>query len=163
LDAVVCRTGCIGFCAQEPLLDLSLPNGPRVSYANMTPEKTRTLLAAYAKGNLMPELALGRFAGEEYVSSGNSRAYPPCAPDLQRVPEWSNLDFYRRQKKIILRNCGSIDPMAIDETIARGTYRVGVYSVKLALRDFGRLAYMEAWMLSNSGRMFVRGGSHPIG
>jgi hypothetical protein len=40
---------------------------------------------------------------------------------------------------------------------------VGVYSVKLALRDFGRLAYMEAWMLSNSGRMFVRGGSHPIG
>jgi hypothetical protein len=40
---------------------------------------------------------------------------------------------------------------------------VGVYSVKLALRDFGRLAYMEAWMLSNSGRMFVRGGSHLIG
>ena len=32
LDAVVCRTGCIGFCAQEPLLDLVLPDGPRVSY-----------------------------------------------------------------------------------------------------------------------------------
>ena len=41
--------------------------------------------------------------------------------------------------------------------------KVGVYSVKLALRDFGRVAYMEAWMLSNSGRMFVRGGSHLIG
>jgi S1-C subfamily serine protease len=40
---------------------------------------------------------------------------------------------------------------------------VGVYSVKLALHDFRRLAYMEAWMLSNSGRMFVRGGSRPIG
>jgi hypothetical protein len=40
---------------------------------------------------------------------------------------------------------------------------VGVYSVKLALRDSGRLAYMGAWILSNSGRMFVRGGSHLIG
>ncbi len=40
---------------------------------------------------------------------------------------------------------------------------VDVYSVKLALRDFGRLAYKKAWMLSNSGRMFVRGGSHLIG
>jgi NADH:ubiquinone oxidoreductase subunit F (NADH-binding)/(2Fe-2S) ferredoxin len=123
LDAVVCRTGCVGFCAQEPLLDLALPNGPRVSYPNMTPEKTRTLLAAYAKGNLMPESALGRFAGEEYVSSGKTHAYPPSASELERVPEWSNLDFYRRQKKVILRNCGSIDPMALDETIARGTYR----------------------------------------
>jgi hypothetical protein len=42
-------------------------------------------------------------------------------------------------------------------------HTVGVYSVKLALHDFRRLAYMEAWMLSNSGRMFVRGGSRPIG
>ncbi len=123
LAAAVCRTGCIGFCAQEPLLDLVLPGGPRVSYANMTPEKTRTLLQAYAQGNLMPESALGRFANEEYVSSGKTHAYPPCPPELQRIPEWSNLDFYRRQKKVILRNCGSIDPMALEETIARGTYR----------------------------------------
>ncbi len=41
--------------------------------------------------------------------------------------------------------------------------KVGVYSVKLALRDVGGVAYKEAWTLSNSERMFVRGGSHPIG
>ena len=46
LQATVSRTGCIGFCAREPLLDLCLPNGPRVSYANMTPEKTRDLLTS---------------------------------------------------------------------------------------------------------------------
>ena len=39
------------------------------------------------------------------------------------MPEWSALDFYRRQKKVILRNCGSIDPLALDEAIARGAYR----------------------------------------
>ncbi len=123
LDAVVCRTGCIGFCAQEPLLDLVLPNGPRVSYAQMTPRKTRALLEAYSKGDLKPESALGRFASEEIVSTGEVHSYPSCSGPLQQVPEWSQLDFYRRQKKVILRNCGEIDPRALDETIARGTYR----------------------------------------
>jgi (2Fe-2S) ferredoxin len=123
LEAAVCRTGCIGFCAREPLLDLVLPNGPRVSYADMTPQKTRALLQAYAKGDLMPELALGRFVSEKYVSSGKTRVYPPCPAELERVPEWSSLDFYRRQKKVILRNCGAIDPMALEESIGRGTYR----------------------------------------
>ena len=127
LDAAVCRTGCIGFCAKEPLLDLVLPDGPRVSYANMTPEKTRLLLEAYATGqDLKPELALGRFEREEHVSTGDFHHYPPCPRQLQAVPEWSGLDFYRRQKKVILRNCGSIDPMNLEETIARGTYRGAV-------------------------------------
>ena len=122
LDAVVCRTGCIGFCAKEPLLDLVLPDGPRVSYADMTPEKAGQLLSAYARGDLMPQLALGRFASEEHVSTGDVHEYPSCPDVLMAIPEWSSLDFYRRQKKVILRNCGSIDPMNLAETIARGTY-----------------------------------------
>jgi NADH:ubiquinone oxidoreductase subunit F (NADH-binding)/(2Fe-2S) ferredoxin len=123
LDAVVCRTGCIGFCAREPLLDLVLPGGPRVSYGDMTADKTRQLLQAYSQGNLMPEWALGRFASEEHVSSGEVHEYPAGPETIRAVPEWSGLDFYRRQKKVILRNCGSIDPMSLEETIARGTYR----------------------------------------
>ena len=68
LDAIVSRTGCIGFCAKEPLLDLVLPNGPRVSYPHMTPKKTRALLEGYCQGNLQPELALGRFTSEEIAA-----------------------------------------------------------------------------------------------
>ena len=45
-DAAVKRTGCIGFCGREPLLDLVIPNGPRVSFGNMTPEKTSAVLSA---------------------------------------------------------------------------------------------------------------------
>src|SRR5512140_3868056 len=65
LDAVVCRTGCIGFCAHEPLLALVLPDGPRVSYPHIPPGKTRALLEAYSRGILEPEQALGRFTSEE--------------------------------------------------------------------------------------------------
>jgi NADH:ubiquinone oxidoreductase subunit F (NADH-binding)/(2Fe-2S) ferredoxin len=155
LDAVVCRTGCIGFCAQEPLVDLVLPGGPRLSYGRMTVDKTRQLLAAYKAGDLLPDRALGRMQSEEIVSTGQTEQYPGDCPDfrghprapsghplaggdgrqgrengtvpfaaqISAIPEWSSLDFYRRQKKVIQRNCGAIDPMSLEETIARGTYR----------------------------------------
>jgi NADH:ubiquinone oxidoreductase subunit F (NADH-binding)/(2Fe-2S) ferredoxin len=123
LDAIVCRVGCIGYCSQEPLLDLVLPNGPRVSYGNMTADKTRQLLAAYKRGDVQASMALGRFQFEELVSTGEVHKYPACNGEVGKLPEWSSLDFYRRQKKVILRNCGAIDPMAIEETIARGAYR----------------------------------------
>ncbi len=122
-DAMVTRTGCIGFCAREPLLDIVTPDGPRVSYGAMTPEKTRALLLAYfKKRDLKADQALGRFSGEEYVSTGETHAYSRSA-QTDPIPEWSTLDFFRRQKKVILRNCGSIDPMSINESIARGSYR----------------------------------------
>lgn len=124
LNATVIRTGCIGFCGREPLLDLVLPEGPRVSYGRMTPEKTTELLEAYSRdGSLKPEMALGRFAKEEYVLTGEHHEYGPAPAELENVTEWSDLDFYRRQKKVIMRNCGEIDPFSMEESIARGTYR----------------------------------------
>lgn len=124
LDAVVSRTGCIGFCSREPLLDLVIPNGPRISYGNMTPEKTRELLVGYARNkDLRSEWALGHVHDEELVSTGEVRTYSEQSIGLNNVPRWSNLDFYSRQKKIILRNCGLIDPVSLEEAIACGTYR----------------------------------------
>ncbi len=136
LDAVVCRTGCIGFCAKEPLLDLMLPNRLRLSYGNMTPEKTRRLLEAYAaQGDLKPEWVLGRFEGEEYVSTGEVHKYDGCSAELSKISQWSSLDFYSRQKKVIMRNCGSINPMDLEETIARGTYRGAFHALAQMLPD----------------------------
>ena len=45
-------------------------------------------------------------------------------------------DFYRRQKKIILRNCGSIDPMAAQQAIARGSYHGAFHALPIGgVRD----------------------------
>jgi NADH:ubiquinone oxidoreductase subunit F (NADH-binding)/(2Fe-2S) ferredoxin len=136
LDATIARTGCIGFCSQEPLLDLLLPNGPRISYARMTPEKTRSLLAAYAKsGELSPDMALGRFAGEEHVLTGEGHVYTSSQKAAEAVPEWSSLDFFQGQQKVILRSCGSIDPLSIDEAIARGAYRGAMVAIQEMPQD----------------------------
>jgi NADH:ubiquinone oxidoreductase subunit F (NADH-binding)/(2Fe-2S) ferredoxin len=158
LDAVVSRTGCIGFCAREPLVDLMLPGGPRLSYADMTPQKTRDLLAAYAaRGELMLDLALGRFESEQHVSTQEVHTYPSWSRDLGAVPEWSTLDFYRRQQKIILRNCGAIDPMSLEEALARGAYRG-------AIRALGQMTAAEVIdEITRSGLRGRGGAAFPTG
>ncbi len=124
LDAVVSRTGCIGFCQREPLLDFMIPSGPRITYANMTPKKTRDLLAAYAaEKDAKPKWALCRFQAEEHVSLGETHQYAPSTNGVGDVPEWAALDFNCRQERVILRNCGSIDPLSLPEAVARGAYR----------------------------------------
>lgn len=158
LDAVICRTGCIGYCSREPLLDLVLPNGPRVSYGNMTAEKVRTLLAGYAAhGDLKPDWALGRFEREEAVSAGDVHQYQACPEQLQAVPEWSDLPFYRRQKKVILRNCGSIDPLSLDETIARGTYRGAVQAITQMTPDAVIDQMVQSGLRGRGGAAFPTG------
>jgi len=131
LDATVSRTGCIGFCEREPLVDLFLPQGPRLSFARMTPKKVRALLESYAAGRLDTSHALCRFSGEVHVETGERRPYPSSSNGVSQVPEWETLGFFRRQQRIILRNCGSIDPESVQEAIARGAYRGAVRALKM--------------------------------
>ena len=124
LDAEVCRTGCIGFCQNEPLLDIMLPDGPRICFSKMTARKTRNLLESIAKGEAWkPSLALYRFEKEEHTETGEVHPYPVSSNGIGEIPEFSTVEFFRRQQRVILRNCGSIDPMRIEEAIARGAYR----------------------------------------
>jgi NADH:ubiquinone oxidoreductase subunit F (NADH-binding) len=123
LDAVVSRTGCIGMCRHETMVDLRLPDGPRVSYVKMTARKTNVLLEAFAEGNpLVPQYALCRFGREEHVATGYTHFYAPSKNGVSELPEWGDLAFSRDQQRVILRNCGSIDPFDIEEAIARGAY-----------------------------------------
>ena len=100
LDATVVRTGCIGYCAKEPMLDLVPPDGPRVSYGNMTPEKTRELLAGYAsKKNFRPDWALGHFHDEELISTGEVRTYSTQSAGLDGGAPMVRIGILQSAKK----------------------------------------------------------------
>jgi NADH:ubiquinone oxidoreductase subunit F (NADH-binding) len=135
-----------------------VPDGPRISYGNMTPEKTKSLLAAFAKnGDLRPDLALARFESEEHIMTGEAHTYPSPLSAVAALPEWSSLPFYRHQKKVILRNCGSIDPLSIEEAIARGAYR----GVIRALTEMSPDEVIDA--VANSGLRGRGGAAFPTG
>ena len=113
LDLMLVATGCIGYCQQEPLVDVALPGRDRVLYARMTPDRARDLIAAVAEGELPSAGALAIIPERNQVFSEK----PGFLPLLDELP------FYSRQRKIILRNCGLIDPARIEEYIARGGYQ----------------------------------------
>ena len=113
LDLTLIATGCIGYCQQEPLVDVALPGHGRVLYARVTPDRARELVAALAEGKLPSEGALAVIPEE-----------PPTGSEpAGGLPLLNELPFYARQHKIVLRNSGLIDPTRIEEYVARGGYQ----------------------------------------
>jgi NADH:ubiquinone oxidoreductase subunit F (NADH-binding)/(2Fe-2S) ferredoxin len=111
LAANVVEVGCIGPCYMEPLMDVALPGGPRVSYANVTSEKARQILtASLAHGDLLPKLAKGHFGDDAFTAQSG-------------IPRFFDLPMLKPQVRIILRNCGLIDPENIDHYLAQDGYQ----------------------------------------
>lgn len=116
VEARIVQVGCIGPCYLEPLMDIALPGGPRVCYANVTPEKAvKILTACLLKGDLQPKLAAGHFGDDDFTQKTG-------------IPRFFDLPMQKPQVRVILRNCGLIDPEEIDQYLARDGY-VGLQSV----------------------------------
>ena len=109
LSANVSEVGCLGLCFAEPLVDVKLPNGPRVVYGNVTPETAAEIVTTHVGlGSPAAHLALG-FLGEAGDGDGQ-------IPDLDQHP------MRVVETRIALRNAGSIDPGDIYQYIANGGY-----------------------------------------
>jgi len=112
-EARVVGVGCIGPCYLEPLLDVQLPGRPRVSYGNVTPRSAERILEAnLVRGDPLPGLAAG------HLGDGNGGG-----ADLDGIPRFFDLPMMKPQVRVVLRNCGWIDPENIDHYLARDGYR----------------------------------------
>ena len=95
-------TGCFGFCEKGPVVNVSPDN---VFYVQVKPEDAEEIV----KEHLINNKVVDRLLYEE--------------PTLkQKVSTQDEMSFYKKQKRIALRNCGTINPEDIDETIAAGGY-----------------------------------------
>ncbi len=111
LPAHIVQVGCIGPCYLEPLMDIALPGLPRVSYAKMTPEKASQIVAAcLSSGDLSPKMAIGHFGDQAFTAQSG-------------IQRFFDLPMLKPQVRIILRNCGMIDPEEIDHYIAVDGYQ----------------------------------------
>ncbi len=62
IEATVATTGCVGMCAQEPLVDVEQA-GRRVTYGKMTAAKVPTLIEEHLiKGNIVADWVVARGA-----------------------------------------------------------------------------------------------------
>ena len=107
IDAIVMQVGCVGLCYAEPLVDIIKPGRPRICYGNVTPEIVAQLIEDYlVKGNPRSDLALGTI-GHGVVDG---------------IPNLFELPMLKSQVRIVLHNCGFIDPTNINHYIACGGY-----------------------------------------
>ena len=100
-DAQVVRTGCFGFCEKGPIV-------------KVLPDETFyvTVKAADAKEIVAEHVIKGRPVKRLLYDKSQSHLNTKL----------EDISFYQKQFRIVLRNCGVIDPEKIDEYIARDGY-----------------------------------------
>jgi NADH:ubiquinone oxidoreductase subunit F (NADH-binding)/(2Fe-2S) ferredoxin len=123
LPYAVTETGCIGWCSQEPLLDVWVPGRPRVTYGRVKPKEVRAILAALPEPKT--DRALAVMTGDDNTLTGTFHSYTNGngAGRVDGVPSYADLPLFRRQLRIVMRNCGIVDPASLEEYAARGGYR----------------------------------------
>ncbi len=98
----VIKTGCFGLCAQGPIM-MIYPD--HLMYTQVQPEDVEEIFENHIKcGQVVTRLLAGSHEGEEISNALES------------------VDFFSRQMRVALRNCGAINPENIDEYIARDGY-----------------------------------------
>lgn len=141
------RTGCFGFCAAEPLVNVWLPGKPVVILHRVQASDVPAIVDDLAAGRVPAELALCKV--EEWDHITGHIKYGSGYPD---IPDWSQVPFFKGQKKIVLRHCGLINPDDIEEALAVGTYQA-LYKV---LIDSNPDAVIEA---VKAAKLRGRGGA----
>jgi len=108
IEAQVRAVGCIGMCHMEPLVDIQQGDGPRFTYAKVTPKKVKRIIEEHVmQGQVVDDWVFGKIPMD----------------DESGVCCYADKPFYGKQLRYVMRNCGLIDPRKIEEYIAAGGYR----------------------------------------
>jgi len=99
-QVTVVETGCIGMCASAPVV---LIEPYEYFYGGVTPEDVEEIIST----TIQDAKPLDRLA---------------VVQDGKPVVKVSDIDFYKRQDRKVLENCGRIDPRRIEDAIERGCY-----------------------------------------
>ena len=101
-EVMVVRTGCFGLCALGPIM-IVYPEG--TFYSMVKEEDIAEIVSEHLlKGRIVTRLVYDETVAENEIKS------------------LKETDFYKKQHRIALRNCGVINPECIDEYIGRNGY-----------------------------------------
>ncbi len=109
IDADIVETGCIGLCSSEPIMDVQLPGFNRISFEKVTENRVSEILSDIFNKKVPLSNILGQF------NTGNNKQW-------ENVPSINEIPFFKPQTRIVLKNCGIINPVSIEEYIAKGGY-----------------------------------------
>ncbi len=128
-DVQIVKTGCFGFCEKGPIVKV-LPS--ESFYVEVKPEDAREIIA-------------------EQIVKGREVKRLLYKDDTQKDRiKLEDIGFYQKQYRIVLRNCGIINPENIDEYIARDGY-AGLEKVLTSMKPDDVIAELKASGLRGRG------------
>lgn len=95
LGIPVLGVGCVGMCYNEPIVTVK-QNGKQSVYSKVTEDQLPEFIAAIKRGEIYTPLFL--------------------------CHDVSQLEYYKKQERVVLRDCGVIDPLKIDHYLAVGGF-----------------------------------------
>jgi NADH-quinone oxidoreductase subunit F len=131
-------TGCIGMCYREPLVEVR-SGDERTIYGGVTEELAQEIFDSHVKGGNVLEEHIALNVEKGKIASG------------------SETEFQGMQEKIVLRNCGTIDPESIEEYEKAGGYS-GLRKALLEMTPEGIIEEIKESGLRGRG-----GGGFPTG
>jgi NADH-quinone oxidoreductase subunit F/NADP-reducing hydrogenase subunit HndC len=101
-DVEIKFTGCHGMCQQGPIVVIE-------------PED---IFYAQVKVKDVPKIVEKHLGEEQPVK----RLFYQDPATKEKIPTYHEIPFYKRQKRLVLRNCGVINPEEIEDSLAAGVY-----------------------------------------
>lgn len=143
INADIVEVGCIGYCSGEPLVDIIYEEKNRISFQKVNAENIYDILdSVFVKKNPFKKNVLGQFSGSN---------------PWDDIPYIFDNPFFKKQKRLVLRNCGIINPLSIKEYAANGGY----ISLIKALTSYTPLEIVD--IIEKSGLRGRGGGGFPTG
>lgn len=120
LAAEIATVGCVGMCSFEPMVEIQAGERHRLNYGHVTPGAVPEIFASYFEGAPLNESVI---VGQ--VLPTLQRRNGHVLHSLSFVdPETSDkIAFHQKQLRIVLSNCGLIDPESIDDYLALDGYK----------------------------------------
>ena len=106
------KTGCFGFCAKGPIVVI---DPDEIFYEKVKAEDALDIVTAVMEDQIVERLLAKE--NEEYIK------------------KWHELNFYNKQKRIALKNCGKINPEKIEEYIALDGYQALYKALNMSRDD----------------------------
>jgi NADP-reducing hydrogenase subunit HndC len=116
----IMTTGCAGLCSREPMVTVLVPGDAPTLYGGLTAEDAQRIVADHVVGGRAVEelaLGIGDVAGATADTSEKRREAVAST-----TPLVADLPFFGRQRPIVLRNKGLIDPEIFEHALARDAY-----------------------------------------
>ena len=111
----IVKTGCVGFCEKGPIVKIMPDN---TFYAEVTPDNVDEIVAK----DLITNETVKKLLYKDPITK-------------ETIQNSDQINFYKKQRKIALRNCGSINPEDIDDYIYHQGYKALEKAVRMTSQE----------------------------